>query len=1028
MTVEFRLLGSLEVVVDGRVVPVRAGKQRVVLAALLLQPGRTVSAIELVDALWGEDPPLTARNAVQTHVARLRRLLGDDVIRTVGSGYVIGGGRVDLLRFRELVRRAKSTSRGTRSRLLGEALSLWRGPVLADVPSASLRANEITRVNAELLDAVEQRIDADLELGRHRELVGELRALTGDHPFRERFWGQLMLALYRSERQAEALLVFRSVSTIVNAELGVALGAELRELHQAILTGDVPPVNVVESSGVLVPQQLPGDINDFVGREDLIDRITGLLDSGTQIVVVSGPPGVGKTALAVRVAHQMKHRFPDGQLHVNLHGYSGGVAPTTEQVLARFLRALGVPTDRVPTEVDEQATMLRSELADRRVLLLLDNAIDGEQVRPLLPDSGGCAVVVTSRGVLHELADYEGARTITLSVLPEADSFALLGEFVGDALHSEPDAGADLVRLCDNLPLALRIAGANIAQQGCSVSTYVAELRSGDLLDALTVDGDEQAAVRAAFAMSYSTLSVDAQRLFRLLGLVPGPDFTQWVAASLADCTMETASSLLDELATANLVQEQENGRYQLHDLLRAYAGQRAVAEESAEGIDSAVARLLDWHLFAAGSARGLLPLRAYTAKLPESVRIGVPFIDRAGADTWMEDERANLRAAVALAAQRGRNEHLWRFVDVLWVYLLAKGHNVDCREIAERGLAAAVAVDNSGAIATMHSHLAHLTWISGDPHGALVEYDKALAAADQGASSLELGNILNNCAGVHWELGATEKAIEYLWRAARIYQEVEARHQEANARGNLGLAYQELGQFREAARHQEDATVLAERLGAWDSYANALANLSSVRYVLGDIEGAVNGMREAIARCDELGLHQAGAIARVGFAEILAGEGDGAGALREAQAARELVSDSDKWGDVAVSCALGVAHFALGEWTEARASYREAMNAARQAGFVRHEIDAAIGLAKTGLRIQPAGQAVDYANSALEQAREHGNRSREAEALHVLGLLLHDAGDVAAARGHWERAEKMFTEMGARAAVKVCALLESTR
>ncbi|SDN37862.1 AfsR/SARP family transcriptional regulator [Allokutzneria albata] len=1020
MSVEFRLLGALEVLVDGRVVPVKAGKQRAVLAALLLHAGRTVGVVELLDALWGDEQPTTARNALQTHIARLRRLLGEDVIRTAGGGYVLATERIDLVRFRELVRRAKSTSRETRARLLNEALSLRRGPVLADVTSVSLHANEIKQLNAELLDVLEQRIEVDLELGRHRELVGELRALVADHPFRERFWRHLMLALYRSERQAEALMVFRDYANALNEEMGIAPSTELRALHHAILVGEV----AAPRSNIVVPQQLPGDISDFVGREGLVDRISRLLDTGTQLVVVSGPPGVGKTALAVRVAHRLKHRFPDGQLHVNLHGYSANARPTPGQVLARFLRALGVPTDRVPASVDEQASMLRSELSDRRVLLVLDNAIDAEQVRPLIPDTGGCAVLVTSRGVLRELIDHERVEAVALSVLTEADSLALLAEFVGDAVPDDPEASAELARLCGNLPLALRIAGANIAQQECSVREYVDGLRGGDLLSALAVDGS---AVRAAFAMSYGTLSAEARRLFRFLGLVPGPDFTAWVAASLIDSTLDTASALLDELVTANLVQSHQNGRYQFHDLLRAYAAEQVTAEERAEDIDAAVEHLLDWHLFAAGTARTLLPLRAYTNKLPERVRIGVPFNDRAGAEAWMEDERANLRAVVALASRRGRNEHLWQFVDVLWTYLLAKGHNVDCREIAERGLATAVAVDDSGAVATMHSHLAHLTWISGDPRGALVEYDKALAAADQGASSLELGNILNNCAGVHWELGDNIRAIDYLRRATRIYQEVHARHQEANTRGNLGLAYQELGRFREAAEHNEAAIRLAAQQGAWDSYANHLANLANVRYQLGDFEGARGAVQEAIERCAELGLHQAEALAHVGFGELLAFEGDGQGAMREAQKARELVSETDKWGNVAVSIVFGSAHLALDELAQARANYREAMNAAREAGFVRHEVDAAIGLARTGLRAGTVFQAIAYARAAIEQAREHGIRIREAEGLHVLGLLLRDAGEVDEARETWQLAEAMFVEMGVHTAAAVRALLDGT-
>lgn len=433
----FWVLGPLEVVRDGQRVAVNAPKLRVLLAALLVRPNATVSVDQLAERLWGEQAPPTARKSVQLYVLRLRRLLCDDtapapLIHTRPDGYLIRlePERLDLLRFQRLTEAARDAARaGDRlaelSRL-NEALACWRGPALSDVPSESLQREVVAQLAEDRLRATEQRMQVQLALGRHREIISELVQLTKEHPWQEPFWVQLILALQRSDRLADALDTYRTVHRMFGDELGIEPGPQLQRLHRTILAESpefAAPAGAEEPAPPLTICQLPADVHRFVGRTDPIDELTGLAsaedDERRRVVVISGPPGVGKTALAVHVAHLLRPRFADGQLYVNLQGHAADPAVAPAVALARFLGALGVSRDRIPGELEDRAALYRSVLSGRKMLLLLDNAAHADQVRPLLPGEPGCTVLITSRNDLRGLTVSPGADQLPLGVLTQ---------------------------------------------------------------------------------------------------------------------------------------------------------------------------------------------------------------------------------------------------------------------------------------------------------------------------------------------------------------------------------------------------------------------------------------------------------------------------------------------------------------------------------------------------------------------------------------------------------------------------------
>lgn len=562
----FSVLGPLEVTRRGQPVRVGPPRLRTLLASLLLRANHPVPTGDLVERLWNERPPRQPRDAVQLYVVRLRQALGDpQLIRTTPGGYQIqlDPTHLDLLRFDQLLdHAAKAPDVVRRVELLTEALRLWRDPVCSDLDSDVLRALDATPVNEHRLEAVEQLIDDELSLGRQASQIPRLRRLLAEHPLRERFCGQLMLALYRSGRQAEAVRAYATTAAVLTEELGVSPGRELQHLHQAVLAAD-PRLLTVETPTVgprVRPAQLPADTPTFTGRASEVERLLRLADRSAGSVATSrieGMAGVGKTALAVHVAHRLAHRFPDGQLFVDLHGYTDGQQPLSPGiVLARVLRALGVNDESIPADLEERAALYRSALAGRRAIVVLDNVRDEAQLRPLLPGNPGCLVLITSR---QRLRTIDATQQLTLDVLSAADAAALFTRSHG----REHEPAGEIVELCGRLPLALRHAAELLRSRPVwTLSQLTKRLRERNGLRE----------VNATLALSYRQLPTDLQRAFRTFGRHSQGDLTPEVGAALLNITVDDANRLLEQLADAHLMEEHAPDRYRIPELVRAYA------------------------------------------------------------------------------------------------------------------------------------------------------------------------------------------------------------------------------------------------------------------------------------------------------------------------------------------------------------------------------------------------------------------------------------------------------------------------
>jgi DNA-binding SARP family transcriptional activator len=598
----FGLLGPLEVIgADGRQIALPAAKQRVVLAALLLKSGGLVSVEELIERLWFADPPDGARGTAQAYVMRVRQALGPlgELIRTVPGGYLLrtSPARVDVATFADLVRQADAAAaradRHTESVQLGRALALWRGAPLADIRSESLQLREAAELTEQRLRVWERRVHADLALGRHESLIGELYQLTRNHPLRERLWAQLLLALSRSGRRVDALVEYQILRRTLAREVGVDPCRELRDLNASILAGDPGSRRIPTATGAgsadgppssaptaaYRPCTLPPDVIGFTGRvEDtalLCDRLAPSPDAaGAPAVAVSGMPGVGKTGLAVHVAHRLRASFPDGQIFLDLRGYAPEPPVAVSRALASLLALLRVPRAQVPADPQDQAALYRALLADRRVLMVLDNAKDAGQVRPLLPAGGRCAALVTSRDRLPGLAALQGAFLHTVQPLGAADARTVLTTVLTGAV-TDAQVLPTLVDACAGLPLALRIAAANVLARPEAAPEYARQLRDGDRLEALRIDGEEEEAVHTSFMWSYAALTGTERRHFRRLAAIPGPDVSRRAARAAWQLDDAGTMRMLGRLCATGLLRQSDPGRYRLHDLLRCFARQQ---------------------------------------------------------------------------------------------------------------------------------------------------------------------------------------------------------------------------------------------------------------------------------------------------------------------------------------------------------------------------------------------------------------------------------------------------------------------
>ncbi|MFI7132315.1 AfsR/SARP family transcriptional regulator [Nonomuraea sp. NPDC050153] len=960
---------------DGRPISLPAAKQRIVLATLLLRANHHVSPDELIERVWADAVPNSARSALHTHVARLRRALGEDpgsdgarrLIRTSNDGYAIDlpPDGLDLSRFRELVARAGASSDAAgEADLLGGALGLWRGPMLSGVPSESLHRDEVPLVVEERLRAVDRWFQLGLRLGRDDEMVRVLKEATAEHPFHERLWAQLLVALHRSGRRAEALETYRSVAVLLREELGIDPGQELVRVHSAILADDPEPARGLDEpqaraeppawqdldeeddppASLVRPQQLPSDLASFTGRrrelaalDALLARENGQASPPIVIAAISGMGGVGKTALAVHWAHSVVDRFPGGVLYLNLRGFGPGAPVEPHAALELLLNALGVVGQRVPKESDARSALLRSVLAGRRVLMLLDNARDAAQVRPLLPGSHSF-VLVTSRNQMRGLAVREGARLLLLGQFSPGESAALLAAILGpERIGARPWAAAELARSCVHLPLALTIAAEHaMSRPDSPLNSLAEEVRAQRTrLDALDTSDDHEASVRAVLSWSYRALEPPAARMFRLLSLHPGPDVGPGAAAALAGVPVAEARRLLDVLADRSLLERPGQDRHRFHDLLHAYAAEQSALTDGLAERTAALRRVLNWYLHTAGRAADLVePTRKRFPDTIDRAPAEPPALD--GPDdalAWVEEERANLVAAVVLSAEYGWDDFTWRLAHALWRFFLIRGHVRDWIDTHLRALDAARDTGDPRVLAETMKNLGFAYWRAGHLSEALDHHGRALVLDQQSGDGWGEAKTRNHLGFIHDRAGHFAEALRQHQRSLARYREAGDLCGQGRALVGIGTAYRQLGHHRASMVHLKRALSVTCEVGDRWGESLALVAVGFTCLIAGGGAEATGPLYRALSISREIGDRWGESLALIviGLGRLITGDfGDASHPLGQALTiSREI---GDRWSESLALTAMGFANLASGRNAETTRYLRRALT-------VSHEI-----------------------------------------------------------------------------------------
>ncbi|WP_274559720.1 AfsR/SARP family transcriptional regulator [Streptomyces spiramyceticus] len=945
-TVRFSVLGPVRAWRGGESLNTGSPQQRALLAALLLRDGRTATASELIDAIWGEEPPSQALAAIRTYASRLRKALDPGVLVSESGGYAIraGADTLDLAVAQERAADAeKSRSNGDRCQartLINKALGLWDGEPLASVPGPYAETQR-ARLDEWRLQLTETRLDLDLEVGCHAEAISELTALTAAHPLRERLRELLMLALYRSGRQAEALAVYADTRRLLADELGVDPRPELSALQQRILEADADlarPVEPAPSAAptVMRPAQLPATVPDFTGRasfvRELSDRLAAAEFSVMAVSALAGIGGVGKTTLAVHVAHAARPHFPDGQLYVDLQG-AGSRAAEPETVLGAFLRALGTADTSIPDTLDERAALYRSTLDGRRILVLLDNARDASQIRPLLPGTTGCAALVTSRARMVDLA---GAHLIDLDVMSPDEALQLFTKIVGaERVASEREAALDVVGACGFLPLAIRIAAARLAaRRTWTVSVLAAkladerrrldELQAGDL------------AVKATFELGYGQLEPAQARAFRLLGLADGPDISLAAAAAVLDKPLQDTEDLLESLVDTSLLESAAPGRYRYHDLVRLYA--RACAErdeQPPQEREMALSRLLDFYLATAARVYALeRPGDRLVDHLEPARHPGLRFTDRHEAQDWLYAEADALLACVR---QSSRPDSLRRAVDLLWAVhdLAESGANSKQYEMTAINMRdAARECGDTRAEGRGLMSLANVHQVAGRFVQADREAEQAMQFAEEAHDLLPMCWARNARGIIAIYQNRHADGEGHLTRAIEDFRADDNRPGEASALCNLSRIHLAMGRTKSAVTLAQQGITIYDDMGHSLRGANGRYALGLALTQSGQLNAASESLLEAldIFRDSRQRLWEGMTLCRL--AEVdLAARRHALAAAKAEQALTVLRGIGGEWRRGNVLTVLGHALNGIGQLGRAQVCWREALSIYEELG-----------------------------------------------------------------------------------------------
>lgn len=1093
----FEVLGPVRVVHAGQVRGPISTLRRRLLAVLLARANRPVSMEALSAALWADDAPKRPANSLHIHVHRLRQVLDHpDRLCGVPNGYVleVGPDELDASLFESRHEEARQAVRdGDLDRAVEgfrSALALWREEAYADIDECRIVALEVRRLGEARMIAREELYDAELARGRAREIVPELTELVAAFPLREKLTGQLMLALHRSGRQTRALTAYRTLGRRLSRDLGTGPGPELRDLYERIRAEDpdlrhhddaavgkgkvkrAPTVGnaPAQAPAPLRPGQLPPAPGAFVGRDrELADLEQVLADDDGGVVVITGMAGVGKTGLAIRYAHQIAERFGDGQLYLDLRGHAPGPALEPTEALGILMRGLGARPSRAWETVAEASAEYRSLLTGRKMLVLLDNAATAEQVRPLLPATPGCLTLVTSRNRLSGLVAREGARRIGVGVLPAGDAEGLLARLLGARrLAAEPAEVAALIEACAGLPLALRIAAAQLADEPHrSIGAYLTELRAHGLV-ALALDDDDHSAVGRAFELSYQRLEAEERRLFRLLGLVPGLDFTAGAAAALAHTSEANARFMIRRLLGAHLLEEPESGRYRFHDLLRDYAAQRAGDEEPEEARCTALDRLFAWYYQGKQAACTVLVARRREPP-PPVLPDGLPSVEPADIEEaigWLRAEFLNLIAATRAAVECGSSHWVWHLGLGIAHDMAYRGFLADSLALSRRVVDAARTTDDPVPLAYALAELCALQGLAGEqiPDDGLAT---AIGLAENSGDRHAKAYCLYLAGVTSHRQGDLTAAVDLLTRALRVYREI------GDDPGGLGYTLLHLGNVaflggdvRLAERRWSEMLELADEVNS--ATLTALLNLIEARVVL----GMLDGLEALLDRAERVVADQADGVRALILActraSWLAEQGRIGEALRRAEDAVRL---ADEVSIPRMRCetglALGSCLLRAGQWERARAPIESAVETSRpptqlpeyyaralrwlaELEFAVGDLAAAEARAREAMDSAPEWDRMTRGDALLVRARvavasgrpstalEHGEQALAihgqtgfflglARAHEVLGEACHAVGtDEATRKGteHLREALRMFETYGSPEAVEVERLL----
>lgn len=927
----FQLLGPVEIRRDGVTVPLRGPQPRCVAAMLLLDRGHVVGVDRLMDALWADDPPRDARNLLQQHVSRLRRALSGApsvTLTTVGRhGYRldVAPGTVDLYRFRSLVERARAGSDAQSAvELLGEALGLWQGDPLGGTAGDLLTQRMVPALEDERLSATESRVGARLRLGHHQDVVSQLTVLLAEHPLRESVAVLLMEALHGCGRTDEALAVFRDLRGRLVDDLGIEPSETTQDVHRAILDGGLLGEGVA-GDVTPAPAQLPTDVAVFVGRRNEVKQLRAELEhtSATPpVVVAAGPPGTGKSTLTVHVAHLSRSRFPDGQLYAYLAGTRPDPVDPGE-VLAGFLQALGMRTDWIPGPTAQRAAAYRSLLADRRVLVVLDDARDAAQVRPLLPASEGCAVLVSSRSALTSL---DATARVPLGVLDHADSVAMLASELDPArLHAEPAAVDEIVRACGSLALALRVVGRRLATRPhWSVRALAEQLADErERLDELAV-GDLD--VRTSIGLTYRQLDPQAAHVFRLLGLVDGPDIGLTEASALLDLSKRRAGRLLELLLDAHLVECHEADRFRMHDLLRAYAQEQADAGERPEDRVAAIGRLAGSYAVGLRDANYARAPGLTLSEFESPIEVtATTFTGPDDATAWLDREQPNIVAAIRAACAAGAISAVLagRVAGAFSRYADAAGHLADIAAVTEAAaelsraegdtVAEGLALVSLGVV-TMRRH----------GHAASVPHYRRAAELLRGTAIRDEASALNNLA-ICTDL--PDEGLDSLDRAYDVYRALGDERGMTTVLGNIADHHYRYGDHERAVEIARRAAARASELGAPDLVTLNEVTVVEALHAAGRTDEAARLVGDTLERAVSVDVGFLVALAATAYARILRDTGRPAEAVDRYEQALAALRGAGARHDLATTTLeLGDVLHALGQPERAEACWRTSL------------------------------------------------------------------------------------------------------